>query len=419
MVEYRNIRGTHDLYGERLEKFIKVENVTRKLASVYNFKEIRTPIFEFANVFEKNIGEETDIIGKEMYVFEDRSGEKLALRPEGTAPVVRSLISNGLSHKLPLKYFYMGAMFRYERPQKGRQRQFYQLGFEYLGTNHYSSDVETINLSIDLLKNLGITRYKLVINSLGSPESLSAYKKALVEYLITKKDQLSEESVNRLIANPLRILDSKSEQDKIVVQNAPKITDYLINADKNFFENVKKSLDSLDIKYVEDPTLVRGLDYYTHTVFEIITDSLGAQGTLIAGGRYNNMIKQMGGADVGAFGFAGGIERLSLMLNQGETTPKTIAMISAKEEYDSYVLSLAKKIRDMGYSSTFILGKDVSSKLKKITEEEFFCTIIIGDQEFESKELTIKDASNRTQHQIKEDLLEDFFNNSIYKIHKI
>lgn len=417
-MKYQNVRGTHDLYGELLEKFNKVESVTKNLATAYNFKEIRTPIFEFASVFEKNVGEGTDIIGKEMYIFEDRSGEKMALRPEGTAPVVRSLISNGLTHKLPLKYFYMGPMFRYERPQKGRQRQFHQLGFEYLGTNHYSSDIEMINLALDILKNLGIHKYKLIINSIGSLESLNSYKKSLVDFLTTKKDSLSEDSVNRLIANPLRILDSKSPQDKEIIEHAPKITNYLIPQDKAFFESVKKGLRDLNIEYIEEPTLVRGLDYYTHTVFEIITDELGAQGTLIAGGRYNNMIKQMGGVDTGAFGFAGGIERLSLMVDVGEKIQKTIAMISSKQEQDSYVLSLAKNIREANFGASFILGKDVSSKLKKVTQEEFFCTIIIGEAEANSGNLNIKDAITREQFSIKEENLVEFLN-SQYKTYKI
>jgi histidyl-tRNA synthetase len=417
-MKYQNVRGTHDLYGELLEKFNKVESVTKNLATAYNFKEIRTPIFEFASVFEKNVGEGTDIIGKEMYIFEDRSGEKMALRPEGTAPVVRSLISNGLTHKLPLKYFYMGPMFRYERPQKGRQRQFHQLGFEYLGTNHYSSDIEMINLALDILKNLGIHKYKLIINSIGSLESLNSYKKSLVDFLTTKKDSLSEDSVNRLITNPLRILDSKSPQDKEIIEHAPKITNYLIPQDKAFFESVKKGLRDLNIEYIEEPTLVRGLDYYTHTVFEIITDELGAQGTLIAGGRYNNMIKQMGGVDTGAFGFAGGIERLSLMVDVGEKIQKTIAMISSKQEQDSYVLSLAKNIREANFGASFILGKDVSSKLKKVTQEEFFCTIIIGEAEANSGNLNIKDAITREQFSIKEENLVEFLN-SQYKTYKI
>ena len=417
-MKYQNVRGTHDLYGESLEKFNKVESVTKKLASSYNFKEIRTPIFEFTNVFEKNVGEGTDIIGKEMYVFEDRSGEKMALRPEGTAPVVRSLISNGLSHKLPLKYFYMGPMFRYERPQKGRQRQFHQLGFEYLGTNHYSSDVEMINLALDILKDLGINQYTLVINSLGSSESLNSYKEALVEYLSTKKDSLSEDSKNRLNSNPLRILDSKSEQDKEIIKDAPRITDYLIAEDKEFFNNVKNGLKELDIDFIEDASLVRGLDYYTHTVFEIITDQLGAQGTLIAGGRYNNMIKDMGGVEAGAFGFAGGIERLSLMLETGEKPQKTIAMISANIHYDNYVLNLAKNIRANSFGASFILGKDVSAKLKKVTEDEFFCTIIVGENEINSGELTIKDAKTREQFNIKLENLVEFLN-SQYNTYKI
>ncbi|MDR0484046.1 MAG: histidine--tRNA ligase [Alphaproteobacteria bacterium] len=419
MVEYKNIRGTHDLYGESLEKFAYVEEVTKKVASYYNFKEIRTPIIEYLQVFEKNIGDETaDIIGKEMYTFEDRSGDKIVLRPEGTAPVVRSLISEGLTHKLPLKYFYMGAMFRYERPQKGRQRQFHQLGFEYLGTNHYSSDVEMINLALDILESLGITSYKLHINSLGSSESLNAYKQALVDFLQSKKNELSEDSLNRLLKNPLRILDSKSPQDKEIIKDAPKIADFLIKEDKEFFNKVKESLTNLGISYTEDSNLVRGLDYYTHTVFEIITDQLGSQGTLIAGGRYNNLIKQMGGNDTGAFGFAGGIERLALMLNAKKESPKNIALITSAEDYNQYALTLAKKLREANFGATLILGKDVSNKLKKVEIADFFCSIIIGDTEHSTGELTLKDVANREQFKVKEEALVEFLSSQYgkYKI---
>ncbi|MCL2566659.1 MAG: histidine--tRNA ligase [Alphaproteobacteria bacterium] len=414
MADYQNVRGTHDLYGESLQKFLQVESIAKKLAYYYNFKEIRTPILEFSQVFEKNIGEETDIIGKEMYNFTDRSGDSIVLRPEGTAPVVRAIISNGLTHTLPLKYFYMGAMFRYERPQKGRQRQFHQLGFEYLGTNHYSSDVEMINLALDIIKNLGIASYKLHINSLGSTQSLNAYKKALVDFLNSQKDKLSADSLARLLKNPLRILDSKADSDKEIIKNAPKIADYLSDSDKTFFDNVKKSLSDLGISYVEDNNLVRGLDYYTHTVFEIITNDLGAQGTLIAGGRYNNLIKQMGGVDAGAFGFAAGIERLSMMLNKTEEYPKSIAIITANEEYNQFALCMAKKLRNANFGASLVLGKDVSSKLKKVSAESFFCSIIVED----NSNLTIKDVNTRQQHKISEENIEEFLNSqySKYKI---
>ncbi|MDR2007800.1 MAG: histidine--tRNA ligase [Alphaproteobacteria bacterium] len=413
MMDYKNVRGTHDLYGESLQRFLQVESITKKLANSYNFKEIRTPILEFSAVFEKNIGEETDIIGKEMYAFTDRSGENIVLRPEGTAPVVRAVISNGLTHMLPLKYFYMGAMFRYERPQKGRQRQFHQLGFEYLGSNHYTSDAEMINLALDILKNLGITSYVLHINSLGSSESLNAYKKALVDFLQSQKDKLSEDSLIRLLKNPLRILDSKAEQDKEIIKAAPKISEYLSPEDTAFFNNVKESLIDLGIPYVEDEHLVRGLDYYTHTVFEIITDDLGAQGTLIAGGRYNNLMKQMGGVDTGAFGFAGGIERLSMMLQNINESPKGIAIITANEEYNNSALKLAQDLRNNNFGASFILGKDVSAKLKKVSGADFFATIVVEDMQ----NLTLKDVATRETHKINEkDIIE--FLNAHYGKHK-
>ncbi len=419
MLKYQNVRGTNDLYGRDLDKFIKIENTVRLIASKYSFNEIRTPIMEFAGVFERNIGELSDIVNKEMYVFEDRGGDKITLRPEGTAPVVRGLLSNGWTHLLPLKYFYMGAMFRYERPQKGRQRQFHQLGFEYLGTSSYTSDVEVINLSVDILKLLGIKSYKLMINSLGSVASLNNYKEALVKYIVAFKNNLSEDSLRRLEKNPLRILDSKDATDKEIVKNAPKISEYLSNEDRVFFSKVKEGLSMLDIEYVCDTTLVRGLDYYTHSVFEIVTDDLGAQGTLIAGGRYNNLIKQMGGIDAGCFGFAGGMERLALMIDAPAKDKKAIAIVTAEDEFDSYALNLAKKIRDeYCFAASFILGKDISSKLKKVSSDDFFATIIIGKEEYKLKVIKIKDATDFQQVSVIATEVANFLDNkySRYKI---
>jgi histidyl-tRNA synthetase len=406
-MKYQTPRGTHDLLGEDLLKFLQIENTVQKQASKYGFEEIRTPVFEYLNVFEKNIGESTDIVNKEMYVFEDKSQEKLVLRPEGTAPVVRALISNGLTHKLPLKLYYSGAMFRYERPQKGRQRQFHQIGFEYLGTLSYTSDVESINLAIDILKSLGITSFKVLINSLGSVESLNKYKTALVEFLKSKKSDLSEESLIRLEKNPLRILDSKKEEDKQIIKDAPKINEFYDEYDKNFFNSVLEGLKALNIDFEVDYNLVRGLDYYTHTVFEIVTTDLGSQGTLIAGGRYNNLIKNMGGPDAGAFGFAAGMERLALMMQVPQIAHKNVAMITLDDKspkINNYALALAEKIRNnTGFGATFILGKDIGAKLKKLDVNQYTYALIIGEDEFNGGMLTIKNLQTFTQEKIKAD----------------
>ncbi len=418
-MSYKNIKGTHDLYFGAVDKFQYIESKACSIAKKYSFKEIRTPIFEYLNVFEKNLGEQTDIINKEMYVFEDKNGEKLVLRPEGTAAVVRSLISNGLTHLLPLKFFYYGPMFRYERPQKGRQRQFHQIGFEYLGTNSYTSDVEVINLATDFLQNLNINDYKILLNSLGSIDTLNNYKKSLVDYFINYKNKLSQDSQVRLQKNPLRILDSKEEQDKEILKNIPIIYDFFSTQDKEFFASLKESLDYLGIKYELAPTLVRGLDYYTHSVFEFVSNNLGAQSTILAGGRYNNLIKNMGGVDVGACGFACGIERLSLLLNDIEIQNKAIALITKDENCDAYTLNLANKLRtEYNFNASYMLGKDFSTKLKKTSPQDYFLAIIIGENEIKDNILSIKDLHTSNQYKIELSQLKDFLNNNYinYKI---
>lgn len=412
-MKYQNVRGTHDLFGEELQKFQQIETIIYEIANLYGFQEIRTPILEFAEIFEKNIGEGTDIVNKEMYIFHDRNNEKIALRPEGTAPVVRALISNGLTHSLPLKFFYVGSMFRYERPQKGRQRQFNQVGFEYLGTNHYTSDVEMVALAVDFIKKLGITNYQLQINSLGSSTSLNAYKKELIAYLHSVKDELSEDSKLRLQKNPLRILDSKNEKDKQLLQKAPKISDSLTKEDKHFFTNVLESLKALNIPYVINDKLVRGLDYYSHSVFEIITDTLGAQGTLIAGGRYNDMIQEMSGPKVGAFGFAAGLERLALMLQPQTKQPEAVAIIVKSDEYNNYALQLANTLRNKyNIPSQYILGKDIKVKLKRTSPKIFKMAIIIGENEYNTKILTVKNLQTSINTQVEATKLHSFLQNS-------
>jgi histidyl-tRNA synthetase len=418
-MNYKNIRGTHDLYFEDMAKFETIERVAIKIAKMYGFNQIRTPIIEYANVFDKNLGESSDIINKEMYCFEDKSGDKVVLRPEGTAPVVRALLSNGLTHLLPLKFFYYGSMFRYERPQKGRQRQFHQVGFEYLGTNSYVSDIEVINLACNFLSNLNINNYTILLNSLGSVETLNNYKLKLVEYFNDYANQLSEDSKNRLKNNPLRILDSKDEEDKKLLQNIPIIYDFFNTQDNDFFNNVKQGLDNLGIKYTLSPSLVRGLDYYTHSVFEFVSEDLGAQSTILAGGRYNNLINSMGGPNIGACGFATGMERLALLSANTNPKHKSIAIITMDDNCDNMGLALAKTIREQyDFASSYILGKDFSNKLKKTSAEDYFLAIIIGKNELDTKILSIKDLSSLTQAKIELQHLESFLdaNYMEYKI---
>ncbi|MBF0394553.1 MAG: histidine--tRNA ligase, partial [Alphaproteobacteria bacterium] len=315
MMSLQPVRGTHDLLPEEARRHRRVEDTAFEIAERYGYGEIATPIFEFTEVFARTLGETSDVVTKEMYTFTDRGGESITLRPEGTAGVARAFISGGLSQHLPLKFFYRGPMFRYERPQKGRLRQFHQVGVEFLGVSDPLADAEVIGLGAHLLDALGLAgRVQLELNSLGDAESRAAYREALVAYLSRFKDALSKESLDRLERNPLRILDSKDEGDRRVVADAPLLGDHLNEASRAFFDGLKRGLDGLGVAYRVNPRLVRGLDYYCHTAFEFTTDALGAQGTVLAGGRYDGLIGQMGGPATPGIGWAAGVERLGMLL---------------------------------------------------------------------------------------------------------
>ena len=297
MASLQPVRGTHDILPEQERRHRLVQETARDVASRYGFAEISLPIFEFTEVFSRSIGEATDIVSKEMYTFTDRGDESITLRPEGTAGVARAFISNGLAQHLPLKFFYRGPMFRYERPQKGRQRQFHQVGIELLGVDHPQADIDVIALGAHFLEALEISaKARLELNTLGDSESRAAYRETLVAYLRQYEKNLSADSRIRLERNPLRVLDSKDKDDQKIVQDAPTIFDSLNDASKDFFKTVCQGLDALEISYTINPHLVRGLDYYGHTAFEFTTDALGAQGALVAGGRYDGLIKLMGRA---------------------------------------------------------------------------------------------------------------------------
>ena len=305
------VRGTQDLLPEAMRRHRQVKEAARMTAELYGFAEIATPIFEFTDVFARPIGEGTDIVSKEMYTFEDRGGEEITLRPENTAGVVRSILSNGLVQSAPLKFFYEGPMFRYERPQKGRFRQFHQIGVELIGVAQPQADIEVIALGCRVLRALGIeNRTVLEINTLGDPESRVAYRHALTAYFSDHVSELSQDSLRRLERNPLRILDSKDESDNRVAADAPSFAEYLTAESQDFFVRVRDGLDALDIRYQINPRLVRGLDYYTHTAFEFVTSDLGAQGTVMGGGRYDGLVELMGGPALPGVGWAAGIERL-------------------------------------------------------------------------------------------------------------
>src|SRR6267378_963162 len=322
----QSVRGTQDLLPAQMRRHRAVSETARRVAERYGFEEMATPIFEFTEVFERPIGETTDIVSKEMYSFTDRGGENITLRPENTAGVVRAVLSNALTQSTPLKFFYSGPMFRYERPQKGRFRQFHQIGVELLGVPQSQADIEVIALGQRILGALGIAdKVVLELNTLGDPESRAAYRDALVAYFSARFSELSEDSRRRLERNPLRILDSKDPGDQRLAAEAPDFAEYLNDASREFFARVRDGLDALGVVYRLNPRLVRGLDYYTHTAFEFVTTELGTQGTVIGGGRYDGLVELMGGPAMPGVGWAAGIERLAMLIGDPPASSRPIA----------------------------------------------------------------------------------------------
>ncbi|MBO6281235.1 MAG: histidine--tRNA ligase [Alphaproteobacteria bacterium] len=398
MAKVQSVRGTYDLYGAAKRKMKKVVATGSAVVEKYGFEEIETPIFEFTEVFARNLGDTSDIVTKEMYCFEDKGGESLTLRPEGTAGVVRAFVSNGMQQNLPVKFYYAGPMFRYERPQKGRQRQFTQFGVELLGVEAPQADVEVIAMAYEFLEKLGLTGQVTVeINSLGDAESRDAYREKLVAYLKEHYDELSEDSKNRLDKNPLRVLDSKEECDKVVVENAPLYADSLNEASKKFFADVLRGLDNLGIKYRVNNRLVRGLDYYSHTVFELTTDKLGAQGTVLAGGRYNGLVGQMGGGDVAGIGWACGVERLAMLLDKDVELPRPIAVIPVGEDTNDKAIEVAYKLRLAGFSVEQSYSGNMKKRMIKANKVNAVKAVILGSDEVANNVATVKDLDSGEQ----------------------
>ncbi len=394
----QSVRGTYDLYGEAKRKTKQVTRIGESVVEKYGFEEIETPIFEFTEVFARNLGDTSDIVTKEMYCFEDRGGESLTLRPEGTAGAIRAFISNGMQQNLPLKLYYQGPMFRYERPQKGRQRQFTQFGVELLGAEVPQADVEVIAMAYEFLEKLGLQGQVTVeLNSLGDAESRSAYREKLVDYLRGHYDELSEDSKARLERNPLRVLDSKEDCDKAVVENAPLYADSLNENSRNFFAKVLAGLDRLGIKYRVNNRLVRGLDYYSHTVFELVTDKLGAQGTVLAGGRYDGLVEQMGGGAVAGIGWACGVERLAMLLEQADEQPRPVAVIPVGEEVNDAAVEIAQKLRLAGLHVEQGYSGNMKKRMIKANKANARAAIIVGPDELAEGKVIVKNLDNGEQ----------------------
>ena len=391
MDKLRTVRGVNDLLPEVLVKHNKVIEDALKISNQYCYSQIETPIFEFSEIFTKPLGISSDIVTKENYIFRDRSDDELMLRPEGTSGVVRAFLNAGLIQDIPKRFSYFGPMFRYERPQKGRLRQFKQFGVECLGLSNPMADVEVISLGKNFLQKLDLLNStSLKINSLGDAESRSNYRKALVEYLNDYKTELSQDSLKRLSQNPLRILDSKNENDKKILANAPNILDYLNQESRQRFHKVTEGLDVLGIKYCIDKNLVRGLDYYCHTAFEFITNELGAQGTVLAGGRYDGLSKMLGGPDVPGVGWAAGIERLSLLIPSHFTSNPDVVLIGVSEEFNFLLLPLMQQLIKEAFRVEVLYAGNISKKLKRANKIKASFAIILGEEEVKMKVLKLK-----------------------------
>ena len=392
MGKLRTVRGVHDLLPNELHNHNKVINTGLKISDKYNYSQIEIPIFEFAEVFTKPLGKSSDIVTKENYIFKDRSNDELMLRPEGTSGVVRAFLNAGLVQDVPQRFSYYGPMFRYERPQKGRLRQFKQFGVECLGLSNSMADVEVITLGYDFLSQLNLLdKIELKINTLGDFESRKKYREALVNYLNDYQSKLSKDSLKRLSVNPLRILDSKNEGDQKIVQNAPNIIEYLNFHSKGHFDDICKSLDHLNIKYTIDKNLVRGLDYYCHTAFEFTTRELGSQGTVLAGGRYDGLSKMLGGPDVPGVGWAAGIERLALMAESKFDDKIDVALIGQSENINYLLMPIMKSLVQKGIKTEIIYTGNLSKKFKRANKIRASYAIILGEEEINKNIIKFKD----------------------------
>lgn len=401
------VRGTHDLLPDSYAQHHRVIEAASDVVRLYGFARMDTPMFEFSEVFHRAVGETSDIVAKETYTFTDRGGESITLRPEFTAAIVRSFISNGLQQSLPFKCFYAGPAFRYERPQKGRLRQFHQIGCELLGASDPSADVEVMALGMHIVQALGLKEsVALEINSLGDAESRAAYRDALVAYLLPHADKLSEDSKTRLAKNPLRILDSKSEGDRAITANAPTLHDYFNEASKAHFAKVKAGLDALGIAYTVSEKLVRGLDYYSHTVFEITTDKLGAQGTVLAGGRYDGLVKQMGGQDVAGIGFAAGVERLVALMDAPLVQHKLIATIIPMDEAaEQEGWNIAQMLRAAGIAADIAYKGNAKKRFERANKIGAAFAVLIGQDELTRGEVTLKNLATGVQQTLAREAL--------------
>ena len=398
------VRGTKDIIGEEAKKYTYISNVAQKMFENYGYNFVKTPIFEETELFKRGIGEATDVVEKEMYTFKDRGDRSITLRPENTASLVRCYLENAIYAKEEIsRFYYNGSMFRYERPQAGRQREFNQIGLEVFGEKSPKVDAEVIAIGYKFLEKLGISDLEVKINSVGSKESRTIYREKLIEHFSKHLDDMCDDCKDRINRNPLRLLDCKVDGEKDFYKSAPSIIDYLFEDERKHYDDVKKYLDIFGIKYTEDPTLVRGLDYYSSTVFEIVTNKLGSQGTVLGGGRYDNLLKELGDKDIPAVGFATGVERIMMLL--GENYPKNnpdVYIAWLGENTSETALKIAESLRDndikvyIDYSE-----KGMKSHMKKADKLSVRYCIILGEDELNKGIVLLKDFSTREQKEVK------------------
>lgn len=416
-------KGTYDVYGNTGKKIVYLENLLKALMEKYNYEYVRTPLFEASDLFHRGVGETSDIVSKETYDFTDRGNRNITLRPEGTAGVVRSFIENKMYARTeqPIKTWYYGPMYRYERPQSGRYREFYQFGVEVFGTNDPMIDAEIISIPVNFYKLLGLKGIKVNINSLGDAESRKNYRDALIEYFKPHINTLCEDCKTRFLKNPLRILDCKVDKETEILKNAPSILDYLNEASKKHFENVKKYLEALDIEYVVNPKIVRGLDYYTNTVFEVEAnvEGFGSQNVLCAGGRYNNLVETIGGPSTAGIGFALGFERLLTALdyeniNVIEDDGIDVYIIPMNENEKQKSLNVTNNLRMNGFKVDMdYLNRNIKSNFKQADRLNSKFVIIIGEEEIKTNVATIKNNHEKTEEKIEFDKLVEYLDRNI------
>ncbi len=399
MSTFQPVRGTHDLLPDDFRQHKWVTDTAQEVAERYGFDEMTPPVFEFTPVFARTMGETSDVVTKEMYTFPDRSGEEeMTLRPEFTAGICRAFASNALYDHAPFKVFARGPLFRYERPQKGRQRQFHQIDVEIIGVEGPQADIEVLAVGQHILEALGVAKdCKLLLNTLGDPECRAQYRDILIQHLEPHKAELSEESQERLYRNPMRIFDSKSERDQEIVADAPLLRDHLNDTSKAFFDEVLDGLTRLGIDFTIDPGLVRGLDYYTHTAFEFVTETLGAQGAVIAGGRYDGLIEQLGGRPTPGIGWAGGVERLAMMAGAGRERRRPVALVPLGDAAQAEALVIAQSLRRAGYMVEMGYSGNMKRRLARANKANARAALLLGDDELAKGVATIRDMETGEQ----------------------